>query len=32
MNEATLSSLVEFIGPATQFDDITMLSLPVLNE
>jgi len=27
MNEATLKSLVHFIGAATQFDDITMLSL-----
>jgi sigma-B regulation protein RsbU (phosphoserine phosphatase) len=27
MNEATLESLVEFIGAANQFDDITMLSL-----
>ncbi|MBE9461788.1 PP2C family protein-serine/threonine phosphatase [Dyadobacter subterraneus] len=31
MNEVTLSSLVQFIGPATQFDDITMLSLRVMN-
>ncbi|WP_159471377.1 PP2C family protein-serine/threonine phosphatase [Dyadobacter sp. 3J3] len=31
MNEVTLSSLVQFIGPAIQFDDITMLSLRVMN-
>lgn len=30
MNEATLESLIDFIGPATQFDDITMLSLRYL--
>ncbi|WP_439555957.1 PP2C family protein-serine/threonine phosphatase [Dyadobacter sp.] len=30
MNEATLESLVEFIGAANQFDDITMLSLRYL--
>ena len=27
MNESTLESLIDFIGAATQFDDITMLSL-----
>lgn len=27
MNEATLESLIDFIGAANQFDDITMLSL-----
>ena len=31
MNEVTLSSLVDFIGAATQFDDITMLSLSYLG-
>ncbi|KQS28077.1 PP2C family protein-serine/threonine phosphatase [Dyadobacter sp. Leaf189] len=31
MNEATLESLVEFIGAANQFDDITMLSLRYLT-
>ncbi|WP_031528059.1 PP2C family protein-serine/threonine phosphatase [Dyadobacter crusticola] len=31
MNEATLDSLVEFIGAANQFDDITMLSLRYLG-
>ncbi|OJV14535.1 MAG: hypothetical protein BGO21_17600 [Dyadobacter sp. 50-39] len=31
MNEATLESLIDFIGPANQFDDITMLSLRYLG-
>jgi sigma-B regulation protein RsbU (phosphoserine phosphatase) len=30
MNEATLESLIDFIGAANQFDDITMLSLRYL--
>lgn len=30
MNEATLASLIDFIGPANQFDDITMLSMRYL--
>ena len=31
MNEVTLASLVDFIGAANQFDDITMLSLSYLG-
>ncbi|CAG5069286.1 Regulator of RpoS [Dyadobacter sp. CECT 9623] len=31
MNESTLESLIEFIGAANQFDDITMLSLRYLG-
>jgi sigma-B regulation protein RsbU (phosphoserine phosphatase) len=31
MNEATLDSLIDFIGAANQFDDITMLSLRYLG-